>query len=137
MDASMNSPSNIALSGSCGGFSTGSVTPVAVTNLSVSGFVTNGRPVRLSLVGDGSDTGGNGSIFVGDVTAEGYVQFKRGSTVVAFFRNTTAGSKAIPVGAFVGVDSATAGTYTYSVEMYVAGGTQFLLNCKLLVEELI
>lgn len=108
------------VSASCGGFFTASVTPVDITNLSVT-ITTTGRPVMLSLVPDGtgseSYTGGVGG---GAPQIQYRLFLLRGVTTLANLRiayDLNSPSSEIfvqPPGAFY-IDVVGAGTYTYKM----------------------
>lgn len=135
---------NWTISSSCGNFLFNSTSFVAVTNLSAS-LTTNGRPLKIYLVSDGS--GNNSAIWrLGGANnlARINIRFKRGSTVIAnFIAGVSDVSVApptayIPPGSFIAVDTPASGTYTYSVEAATENGTVncFVDYCKLVVEEL-
>lgn len=108
----------VAISSSCGVFTTTSGTPVQVTNLTVT-LTTSGRPVQITLIPDGSTTptGNNSNI---DVASTGALFFFNGSTQIAFY---FLGSPTVSLTPMSMIDFPAAGTYTYHV--FVQGsGTQ-------------
>lgn len=135
------------LSSSTGTFSTSSGTYVDVTNATVTITVT-GRPVIISLVGDGANPGNNTKLLAtnsGAVTSiECDFKLLQGSTVLNEFQLLKAGSSAsnhaisIPVGAINTVDVPAAGTYTYKLQakQNVASTTCAVFYSKLLAYEI-
>lgn len=120
----------VAISSAATFFQTSATSFTAVTNLSVT-ITTNGRPVFVGLIA--TDVGG-GRIALTDVNTDAVeigadIQIKRGSTVVADSElryvsvslpvdpndNTLGG--AIPPSSVWCIDSVSAGTYTYTVEV--------------------
>jgi hypothetical protein len=126
----------IALSSSCGTFSTSSTSVVNVTNLSVT-LVTSGRPVFVGLINDGNGTNPD---FVqiastsGILNGESSVLFLNGSTVISKSNLQDVGasnagtlSNGIPASAFSMIDltvNGSPGTYTYKVQAIVAAANQ-------------
>lgn len=121
-----------SVSGSCGAFSTGSGSPVDVTNLSVS-LSTSGRPVVLALVADGNTTGGNEATIqvrraVGN-TAQGILYFLDGATIIGQSTYTVSDTGLVDV--FEGVPGsvashfyeASASSHTFKVQASVVGST--------------
>lgn len=141
------------LSSSCGIFSTSSTSPTDVTNLTGS-FTTTGRLLELSLVGDGSFSGGiPGSVGVqgGSSDKSAYATVKIYNVTLGtlidqqsiFIRdNATAGAGSlqsilIPSSSIKCVTKPAAGTYTFKVTIEVQAGTQTanVYNSKLLIKE--
>lgn len=132
------------LSASCGTFTTNSLTPVAVTNLSCT-ITTVGRPVMIMLVPDASGVSayiGSNKNSTTSTVANVYVE---GGTIVANSVVTAIGvdgasanlNVKVPVGVITYIDAPAAGTHTYSIG--ASGGfsnTLTIQNAKLLVYEL-
>lgn len=130
-------------SSSSGSYSLTGTTQTAVTNLSVS-ITTNGRPVFVGLIPDGSDIA---SIQAYESTDSplSFVIIKRGSTEIAkssirMAADRTGGSSRIgvPVGTIYTVDAPAAGTYTYTIEVAGNGSNDTIEvnNAKLIAYEL-
>lgn len=140
----------VAISSSCGNFSTSSSSPVNVTNLSVT-ITTNGNPVQLKLIYDGS--GGTNAGIVGafvNASASGNVAkvyLLNGATVID---QTLVALSYVPSSAISGnyditlpsssvshMDFPAAGTYTYKVQISGDGvSTAFLTFSKLVAYEI-
>lgn len=124
----------VALSGSSGSFSTTSLTPADVTNLSVT-ITSTGRPIQIGLVCDETNAfcrfsiggGGTATIFI-----------YRDSTLIS--SNDILGDISIPPSSVNMTDFPAAGTYTYKIQLGLAfqpGGAQaFLQFARLCVYEL-
>ena len=123
--------SNYQISSSCGAYTTTSNTLTAVTNLSVT-ITTLGGPVLLKLQPDGS---ANGGWMIGPTGFNGQVSFFRGVTQLSYdyFINS---AEASFLGAVCFVDTPAAGTYTYTLQVSVAGGTMDIYYAKLVALEL-
>lgn len=128
----------VAISSSCGNFSTSSGSFSVVTNLSVT-LVTSGKPVNLVLVPDGTNSG---SILGGGVSVGGVLE-----VIFAFFRSISQLSSGkiqsnnstsifLPPSALVFVDIVGAGTYTYTLQAASISGTAAVQYCKLMAWEL-
>lgn len=136
----------VATSASSGAFSTTSLTPVAVTNLSVT-ITTTGRPVFVGLI---SDTTAHlsylAAIGIGGLTTAGANAFiERGATVIAEYPIITEDSSTpaalgvtIPVSAVWTIDPVAVGTYTYSINLESAGlgQTAYIEYAQLIAYEL-
>lgn len=120
----------VAISASCGNFSTTSTTSVDVTNLSVT-ITTTGRPIMVHFSGSGSSTSDLLSP-VGDVI---FVNILQGATVIAAFFADGTECRNPSLFPFV-VDPQVAGTYTYKVQAHVGSGTGQVNNYKLVAYEL-
>jgi len=118
-------------SSSCGAFSTGSTSFVAVTNLSAA-ITTSGRPVLMFLK---SDSSGNGSAFRNDNTSGGELRFLRSGTEIARIAIGSFGYTAATT-LYTMETSLAAGSYTYTVEIRSVSGTTELNYFKLFVYEL-
>lgn len=132
------------LSASCGTFTTTSLSPVSVTNLSCT-ITTVGRPVMIMLVPDAS----GGSSFIGSsknstTSTAAQIYIDGGSITPSSVISTIGvdGASAnlnikAPVGSISYIDAPVAGTHTYSIS--ASGGfsnTLTIQNAKLLVYEL-
>lgn len=130
-----------------GSFTTTSASLVDVTNLSLA-IATNGRRVRLSLLGNGGTSESYVSIRDGGTNTNnipGYLSFDRGGTQISKQQinvsNVTASANngsgvSFPPGAFVFTEIPTAGTYTYKARANVAA-TDYTLgvqDCLLFAE---
>lgn len=122
---------NYQISSSSGAFTSGSVTFVDITNLSVS-ITSTGRPVIVMIVPDGN--GSSNQSRVGS-TASGtpsLLRVLRGATEVSRFQVQPDGS-ASPLQTF---DVPAAGTYTYKVQGLNSGGSLICTYVKLVAYEL-
>lgn len=143
------SAGGVAVSTSCGTFSTTSTSAVDVTNLSVT-ITTTGRPVRIALQPDGSGlasvgTGGHSAPGNGQL---GHIYIVRASTTIASntIRSDTDPSSnnnfldlSLPPGVISSLDLVAAGTYTYKIQADIAagyGGSLTLLNSVLVIYEI-
>ena len=126
----------VAISSSCGNFSTTSGTLVNVTNLSVT-IVTTGNPVVIQLISDGS---GNRSIISAQSGVFATLAILNGSTVISETQLSMgaagATSISIPPGAVNTVDFPSAGTITYKVQIAASSSTAQVAYCKLVAYEL-
>lgn len=138
-DASITSvkmgASNRAESASSGAFATTSGSYVDVTNLSVSLTVSGLRPVELKILPDnsGSSTGVQSSS-----NALAGIRFTRNGSGFGEieFRGTGPTNLTVPITAFHGEDSPSAGTHTYKVQaVNFGGGTTSVLFGKLVARE--
>lgn len=119
------SAGGVAISDTCGVFVTTNATPQDVTDLEVT-ITTNGRPVVLLLVSDGSTSASSVSVYASGgskASVEGVVNFLRGSTNIGINTirlDATSGQIGIdyPPGSFYAIDAVAAGTYTYKVQTY-------------------
>jgi hypothetical protein len=125
----------VAISASCGNFTTTSASYVDVTNLSVT-IVSTGRPIMLLLTPEASATtnpaaigrtGGNG----------GFLKLLRDATVVGYWNinppNDVAQACQLPAGMVQMVDVPAAGTYTYKLQAFAGGGNATLVSYSRLV----
>lgn len=123
----------------CGTFQTQSLTPVDVTNLTVT-ITTLGRPVLISLTGGsigGSRASGTTSVF-------SYFTIVRDATTVATFpfikTELTSGAAIyqMPSSVISYVDAVSAGTYTYKLQAYSDDGITFadIRTAKLIAYEI-
>lgn len=123
------------ISSSCSTFSTSSSSFVNVTNLSVT-ITTSGRPVMILVQPDGSGSGGELQVPANNDMA---VQILRGVSSVYFtiFGSGTGPNFSIPVSSVLFLDTPSAGTYTYQVQMKSpSGGTVICDNAVLVAYEL-
>jgi hypothetical protein len=119
----------VAISNSSGNFSTGSTSPVNVTNLSVQ-LVTSGRPVQILLISDGSSN--PAEIFTS--AAEGQINYSNASGIIgSYFIGPTNGVN----NPILMLDTPAAGTQNYSIQIYsVSSGTTGCKFYKLVAYEL-
>lgn len=127
----------VAISSSCGLFTTSTFSQVAVTNLSVT-ITTTGNPVSLSLIDDSS--GGQSAIGLSatTLTCSGDLYFFRGATQLTQQGILSSGSASgasinMPGSSFSHTDFPSAGTYTYSVSCELNQGTAMLVQFLKLV----
>lgn len=139
----------VALSASSGNFSTTSTTLVAVTNLSVT-ITTTGRPVAISLVDDGTASGSyvGVKVLASSTFNSAFFALKRGATQLTRIRisaegapntGTASAHSFVPPSSISHLDMPSAGTYTYTLEINSADGTNttaFVNAAKLLAYEL-
>ncbi len=124
---------NYGISSSSGAFSTSSTTFQSVTNLSVT-ITTSGRPVWIGLVWDGSEAAPFVSCQQNSAAAGAspitYARFRRGTTVISLSQmqlfvingpTTSTPQVSYPLSSFWHLDTPSAGTYTYT--MQVAGSS--------------
>ena len=147
-DATVTSP-DIGLSNSSGSFSSTSATFVDVTNLSVT-ITTNGRPVEVKLVPDGSTTASyvgydHGGGFTG--VANTFVNIVRGTSSIGVVQlqgyvnsGFTDGYRHGP-GSINITDNVAEGSYTYKIQVRQTpsagtGGAAVVEDCKLQVQEI-
>jgi hypothetical protein len=127
----------VALSASCGPFSTGNLTLTDVTNLSVT-ITTSGRPVRITCIDDGSGNVAN----ISSGSQAGFFSIIRDSTQLTNLEiNTVPGSLGnnMPPSSINHIDFVAAGTYTYKLQAAAhsgSGGTVIAQYIKLCVHEL-
>lgn len=122
----------VAISTSCGNYSTTSAAFVDVTNLSVT-IKTSGRPVCLKLF-SGSTSGAAGQEgVISETGGTGAWQYLRDAAAVAYHEVQNA-QVLSPIDA---IDTPAAGTYTYKVQAkQVTAGTIFFQYLKLVAYEL-
>lgn len=132
------------MSSSCGTFTTTSLTPVAVTNLSVT-ITTTGRPVMVMLVPDASGVSsyvGSSKSSTTSTSATVYLE-RTGLTPNSICWGVGADGASgnlnvkVPIGTIQYLDVPSAGTYTYSIG--ASGGfsnTLTMSNAKLIAYEL-
>lgn len=130
---------NEVVSASSGNFGTASGSFVDVTNLSCT-ITTLGKPVEISVLSDGTNGAGQGSVFNGTsgsfVTIS--VRIMRDATQIALFTllQDPSNSIAIPSSAIRHKETVAAGTYTYKIQIKVNGGSSANLTYAVLrVEE--
>jgi len=117
-------PSNIFVTASCGGFSSGSGSFVPVTNLSQA-ITTSGKPVTISFQPDGTNPSQIGYIFTSSIP-EVQFQISRNGTPIAtmgFEGSNGTGENTFPPAVLNFTDIVSAGTYTYSLSAAVIGGS--------------
>lgn len=119
---------NTAISASSGSFSTSSGTYVAVTNFSET-FKTNGF-VRVQLVMDGTTSEGNITHLATGGSQAARLQLKRDSTVVGQVNLINHGNATASwgPGTCAWIDEPAAGSYTYSIEAKIIGGSSMQVN---------
>lgn len=141
----------VAVSGSCGSFTTTSSSYVDVTNLSVQ-IVTSGRPVELKLINNGSGQASFGIQADFDSATSGiaYFAIHNGTSVVAEYemaftatQNLDGLTLKLPASALshtASGSSAAAGTYTYKIQAKLVSGTGgatvYVSNCVLIAYEI-
>lgn len=142
----------IAISTSSSLFTTSSGSFVDVTNLSVT-IITSGRPIFITLVGDGSanhsalsvsnlTNSGTQSIYgsvkiLRDATAVGIFDF--GSNITLSAGTMSAYASNVPSGSIIVLDAVAAGTYTIKAQVANVGSSSSQLivaYCKLIAYEL-
>lgn len=110
----------VAISSSCGAYSTLSGTFVPVTNLSVT-IVTSGRPVKVQLMSDPNATPSTASVAAALGNDLGQLQFVRAAQAIGEYQIGGA-SGGLPTSSFSTVDAVGAGSHTYTVELKINGG---------------
>lgn len=123
-----------SVSSSSGFFSTSSGSLVDVTNMSVTVTVSGSRPVEVAVIPEASTN--NCSVIAGGTSttiAGGTVAFFRDSTRIATMTFGPAGasgniSQIIPCSSFRTIDSPSAGSYTYKVQMLKSAGASVEMN---------
>lgn len=133
-----NAPySNVVISSSNSGtFSTTNTSLTAVTNLTVT-ITTLGGPVLLML--QSGSTSNPGYLEVAPANVGGFSAFFRGVTQLNYdlWSETVAVGIAIPSASFQFIDTPTAGTYTYTVQVAAGSGAQVLVYyCNLVAMEI-
>jgi hypothetical protein len=134
----------VAISTSCGTFSTSSTSLVDVTNLSVT-ITTSGRPVFVGLISDGTGSSTSAShlriVDPGSQTHTlGYFALLRDSTQIAYTDIQTQVQSVsttlalhLPPSSVFAVDAVAAGTYTYKMQVAGESGTTFTVALSKLV----
>lgn len=124
-----------------GSFSTFSLTPVDVTNLTVS-ITTSGKPVEISLINKTNTDDCTLNVGASAGTASATMSALRNTVPVVFasFGTTAVSSNPVsltlPPGAVVLTDFPAAGTYAYKLQVQLVSGTGVsFLKCRLLVKE--
>lgn len=105
---------SIAVSPSCGTFSTSSASFVIVTNLEI-GLTTTGRPVEIELMSDSS----SGYLLASSSTTCAF-EILSGSTAISV---QLIGSQAVPASSIRAIDYPAAGNQIYSVKVEQATGS--------------
>lgn len=135
------------LSSACASFTRTGTAYGDITNLSVS-ITTTGRPVFVGLVGEGTDfsyVDVDKTSVSAAVNVTVMIKFLRDSTTLssqkAVFGGTASNdlSGSIPVSSFWHIDTPSAGTYTYKVQMRTGDATDTtgsIVNAKLIAYEL-
>lgn len=135
---------SLHISNSSGTFTTTSTSPVNVTNLSVN-LTTTGRPVSLFLINDGSNTGnsyiggdGNSS----NIQSVGILILRNGSEIAREVFEITQASGAfvsfkIPVGSLRYTDVPSAGSNTYTIQIFSLNAANVsIIRAKLVAYEM-
>jgi len=120
----------IAISPSCGSFTTSSGSFVSVTNLSVT-LTTTGRPVSLALVSDGNATGAG----IQSISANGQIQLYNNSFGTIALYNVPQ----VTIPGCAGIDhnvSGAPGTYTWQCLVRTSGATFICQYLTLVAYEL-
>jgi hypothetical protein len=123
----------IAISASCGSFSTNSATFSLVTNFSLT-ITTAGLPVKIYLISDG--VGANCGIS-SDLNAAGTFRLLRNGTVI-YSTGTGLTQPNFPASAISHLDVVAAGVYTYTAEMAKTTGPNsvYCAAAKMVVHEM-
>ena len=105
-----------------------------IPNLSVT-ITTNGRPVFISIMSDGS---GNESTFGTTMNTDSAIRFVRGGSTISLFKlgNTSSGSYPYDMTYFpqlLYIETPAAGTYTYTAQMYAQYGAYIYYGYQKLV----
>jgi hypothetical protein len=128
-------PVGQSISASSGAWSTSSVTPVAVSNLTVN-ISTTGRPVLIGLVAAGANLAGIGSSEKGI----GLWLQRNGTDIAAVTcdRGTVGSSLLVPPPGVLVLDVVEAGSYTYAIkaETLLSGSSAYVYYCRLFAFEL-
>lgn len=116
----------VAISNSCGVFSTNSGTPVLITNFTIT-ITTTGRPVMLKLIDDGSGTNPSqvGGSSVLSTTLNPWIRIYRDATQIAWLglTNDAGGTFKIYSSLVSFLDEVAAGTYVYTMTLELQTGT--------------
>lgn len=118
------------ISSSCGTFSTTSMSPVSVTNLSVS-ITTSGRPVMVMIQPDGGSS--PGTLNIGGTSDSLFLSILRGASALYRTNFFAAANTSVPSSIAHFLDTPSAGTYTYSVQVSSFGGNAVLVENSVLV----
>ncbi len=136
---SLPAPANYAVSSSSSSFSTSSITPVDVTNLTVT-ITTSGNPIQLALVGDGTTNSGAVGTFRSGAASNLIVYLLDGSSIISQQQLASPNNETdIPPSSVNHFYPVAAGTYNFKVQAAVNNGsaTGFLQNIKLIAYEVI
>lgn len=122
----------VAVSASCGLFTTNTNSYVQITNFSVT-ITTTGRPVMLMTMSDGT---GTAPANMSTDSTEGFIKFTRASTDIGFYGLLNPSNGQIPNNLQM-LDFPTAGTYTYTVSAKSnASSTVEVVNSVLVAYEI-
>ena len=124
------------ISSSSGSFSTSSATYVAVTNLSVT-ITTSGRPVMLILQSDGTSLNGGGYFQTSSGSSAG-ITILRGASNIYYsaFGGLSGAISTLVSSSIQMLDTPSAGTQTYSVQVLSSSGPLFVYQTVLVAYEL-
>lgn len=138
----------VAISSSCGTFTTTSASEVDITNLSVT-IITSGRPIFIGLIPNNDLASLGGDVRTTDLASTGTsgdIFFERDSTVIgrqniSLTVDTTATENTLeirlPCSSFSTVDFPAAGTYTYKAQASAStGDTTTVFRARLIAYEL-
>ena len=120
------------VSSSCGNFTTASDAYVSVTNLSVT-ITTSGRPVMVMLQADGTNSASSlYTPFAGNTIL---VQILRGasSVSISYIGASVDTGLIVPPSSILVLDTPSAGTYTYSVNVLATASESIYINNAVLV----
>jgi hypothetical protein len=134
-------PKNYVISSSSGSFSTTSASDVDVTNLTAT-IVTSGRPVIVSIIGDGTSSSSSLEAFkAATTTAQILIKVLRDGAVISHSIISSGGASGtisciIPAGLSLVFDAVSAGKYVYKIQAStVSTTTANLTRLRLLVYE--
>lgn len=138
-NSSTASAGNVAISSSCGSFTTtaGDNNPQLVTNLSVT-LTTTGRPVIIKIIPDiNSSSSGEGSRINDDTAGGMAIRIKRDASFISVFTLSGDGSGTAYWSPFDTLDVPSAGSHTYSVYVNTnISGNAAIFNMRLMAYEI-
>lgn len=137
-------PINSQVSANCGLFTTTSVTPVDVTNLSVT-IVATGRPIAIGVLGVVSGVGGGLAQIAANGNPAAYINTYLVKDGTALYKGPYSVSVApgqgttfeYPPPGIIYIDNPSPGSHTYKFQMDAAGATLAeMINCIMVAYEL-